>query len=44
MVGSGEWEREMAEKWCLIVFFARYCWVVIGSGEQWKVVVSSNQI
>ena len=21
MVGSGGWEREMAEKWCLVVFF-----------------------
>ena len=29
MVGSGGWEREMAEKWCLVVFFD---WVVVGSG------------
>ena len=28
MVGSGGWEREMAEKWCLVVFFD---WVVVGS-------------
>ena len=29
MVGSGGWEREMAVKWCLVVFFG---WVVLGSG------------
>ena len=28
MVGSGGWEREMAEKWCLVVFIG---WVVVGS-------------
>ena len=28
MVGSGGWEQEMAEKWCLVVFFG---WVVVGS-------------
>ena len=22
VVGSGGWEREMAEKWCLVVFLA----------------------
>ena len=30
MVGSGGWEREMAEKWCLVVFFG---WVVVASGR-----------
>ena len=28
MVGSGGWEREMAEKWCLVLFFR---WIVVGS-------------
>ena len=27
-VGSGGWKEEMAEKWCLVVFFG---WVVVGS-------------
>ena len=28
VVGSGGWKQEMAEKWCLVVFFV---WVVAGS-------------
>ena len=28
MVVIGNWEQEMAEKWCLLVFFG---WVVVGS-------------
>ena len=27
-MGSGGWEREMAEKWCLVAFFG---WVVVAS-------------
>ena len=38
-MGSGGWEREMAEKWCLVVFFG---WVVMGSGRYWWVVEGSG--
>ena len=39
VLGSGGWEWEMVGKWCLIVFFG---WVVVGSDEQWWLVMGSG--